>query len=26
LNDIMSYAKYKIEQWNTKFLKDILDK
>lgn len=26
LNDIIAYARFKIEQWNTKFLKDILDK
>lgn len=26
LNDIIAYARFKIEQGNTKFLKDILDK
>lgn len=26
LNDIMAYARFKIWEWNTKFLKDILDK
>ena len=26
LNDIIAYARFKIEQWDTKFLKDMLDK